>query len=84
MSTKAEVVAAIDAALAVANNLDDQAATIATLTQQRDAAITERDAAQGQVTALQSKINAAKVKAQADKDADAANTAGQGVLDALA
>jgi len=34
--------------------------------------------------ALQAKIDAAKAAAQADKDADAANVAGQGVLDALA
>lgn len=37
-----------------------------------------------QVAALQAKIDAARVAAQADKDADAANAAGQGVLDALA
>lgn len=35
------------------------------------------------IAALQSKIDAARVKAQADKDADAASVAGQGVLDAL-
>lgn len=34
--------------------------------------------------ALEAKIAAAKLAAQADKDADAANVAGQGVLDALA
>lgn len=55
----------------------DQSAIIAQLTAERDAAIAERDA-------LQAKINAAVTAAQADKDADAANVAGQGVLDALA
>jgi hypothetical protein len=39
---------------------------------------------QGEKNALQAKIDAAKAAAQADKDADAANVAGQGVLDALA
>lgn len=41
-------------------------------------------ALQSQVSALQSKIAAATAAAQADKAADAANAAGQGVLDALA
>lgn len=48
----------------------DQTAQITALTQQ--------------VAALQAKIDAAKVAAQADKDADNANIAGQGVLNALA
>lgn len=37
-----------------------------------------------QVADLQAKIDAAVVAAQKEKDADAANVAGQGVLDALA
>jgi class 3 adenylate cyclase len=36
-----------------------------------------------QIAALQAKISAAKAAAQADKDADNASVAGQGVLDAL-
>lgn len=70
MSTKSEVIAAIDAAMDVANNLDDQSAVIAQL--------------QADNAALRAKIDAAIAQAQADKDADAANVAGQGVLDALA
>ena len=42
------------------------------------------DTANATVTALQGKIAAAKTAAQADKDADDAREAGQGVLDALA
>ncbi len=38
---------------------------------------------QAENAALQSKIDAAKAAAEADKAADAANVAGQGVLDAL-
>lgn len=50
---------------------------IVTLTGERDAAVTAK-------ASLQTKIDAAKAAAQADKTADAANAAGQGVLDALA
>lgn len=39
--------------------------------------------ANGTITTLQGKIAAALTAAQADKAADAANVAGQGVLDAL-
>lgn len=39
---------------------------------------------QAQVSTLEAKIAAARAAAQAEKDADAATTAGQGVLDALA
>lgn len=62
----------------------DQSALIAQL--QADLAVmtAERDALQSQVITLQGKIDAAKAAAQADKDADNANVAGQGVLDALA
>lgn len=42
------------------------------------------DAALAENTALKAKIDAARAAAQADKDADAAAVAGQGVLDALA
>lgn len=52
-------------------------ADLAAMTAERDAAIAERDA-------LQVKVDAARAAAQADKDADEANAAGQGVLDALA
>lgn len=45
---------------------------------------TQLTAANNATQALQAKINAAKQAAQADKDADAANAAGQAVLDALA
>lgn len=45
---------------------------------------TKLDAANATIATLQGKIEAAKSAAQADKDADAANVAGQGVLDALA
>ena len=41
-------------------------------------------ALQAQVNALTAKIVAARTAAQADKTADAATVAGQGVLDALA
>lgn len=54
----------------------DQSALVAQLISERDAALAQRDA-------LQAKIDAAIVAAQADKDDDAANVAGQGVLDAL-
>lgn len=84
MTTKAEVIAAIDAALTVANALDDQTAQIAQLTQQRDNAIAARDNAVADALAKQAKIDAARVAAQGEKDADAATVAGQRVLDALA
>lgn len=50
--------------------VDPRDAQIAALTTERDA--------------LAAKVAAARAAAQADKDADAANVAGQGVLDALA
>ena len=55
----------------------DQSALVAQL--QADLAAANADKA-----GLQAKIDAAKAAAQADKDADNANVAGQGVLDALA
>lgn len=48
------------------------------------AAVAERDAAVAAQAVLQGKIDAARVAAQAAKDADAAKTDGQDVLDALA
>ena len=42
------------------------------------------DAANQTIATLNAKITAARAKAQADKDADNASVAGQGVLDALA
>jgi hypothetical protein len=42
------------------------------------------DALTAENNALKAKIDAARAAAQADKDADAANVSGQGVLEALA
>jgi hypothetical protein len=68
-----------------------QSSTVASLQAQVQQLQTQLTAANASVTgltsdkaALQAKIDAAKTAAQADKDADAANVAGQGVLDALA
>jgi outer membrane murein-binding lipoprotein Lpp len=55
----------------------DQSALVAQLQSDLSAMTAEMDQ-------LQTKIDNAKASAQADKDADAANAAGQGVLDALA
>lgn len=82
MSTKAEVIASIDAALVVANNLDDQAATIAQLTQERDAAVAERDAANATVAQFKTFRDAVVADAAARKLADAAKVEGQDLLDA--
>lgn len=54
----------------------DQSAQVAQLTADLATRTQERDA-------LQTKIDAARIAAQADKDADAANQAGQNVLNAL-
>lgn len=71
--------ASVDAAQAVKNAVDALAVDPDTnpLQAQLDAALVEN-------AALRAKIDAARAAAQADKDADAANVAGQGVLDALA
>jgi hypothetical protein len=53
----------------------DQSALVAQLQAQVAALTVERDARQAAIVAM-------KAAAQADKDADAANAAGQGVLDA--
>ena len=58
--------------------------TVASLQAQVAQLQSSLDTANATVTTLQGKIDAAKAAAQADKDADAANVAGQGVLDALA
>jgi uncharacterized protein YlxW (UPF0749 family) len=68
-----------------------QSSTVASLQAQVQQLQTQLTAANASVTsltsdkaALQAKIDAAKTAAQKDKDADNANVAGQGVLDALA
>lgn len=94
MTTATDVVNAVQAALDTAQDFagvpktsDQIAALQAQVTQlNADKATLQSnlDAANASVSSLQAKIDAAKTAAQADKDADAANVAGQGVLDALA
>ena len=62
----------------------DQSVLVTQLQSQVTQLTAERDAAVADANSKQSKIDAARAAAQADKDADAANAAGQGVLDALA
>jgi hypothetical protein len=59
-------------------------AQVTQLTSDKAALQVQLDAANTSVSSLNAKITAAKNAAQSDKDADAANAAGQGVLDALA
>ncbi len=62
----------------------DQSALVAQLQSDLAEANESLATANADKAALQTKIDAAKAAAQADKDADNANVAGQGVLDALA
>lgn len=89
MTTKTEVIAAIDAALAVANALDDQAATIAQLTQEKTDALAAAAAAQTLAGNRMTAINAMKAKIieanEVDVAEEAADTAGDAArADALA
>lgn len=62
----------------------DQSAQVSSLQAQVNSLQLALSQANADKAALQSKINNARAAAQADKDADNANVAGQGVLDALA
>lgn len=64
--------------------VDGSPPDLSVLTAQVATLTTQLATANATIAAMQAKITSAIAKAQADKDADAANVAGQGVLDALA
>lgn len=93
-TTKDDVVAASVAAYTAAGAALDVAqdfagvprtsAQIADLQAQNAQLKLDKQSLQAQLDDAKAKIAAARAAAQADKDADAASVAGQGVLDALA
>lgn len=82
-STRGKIQDALDEADAALGQ-PTTSSQLAALQAQLDAANATITQLNADKSAMQVKIDAAKAAAQADKDADAANVAGQGVLDALA